>query len=205
MCVIRHTLCSVEWELLGGGQWRTILNEPDADAAYRDSAAAKLLAEGLANAASERGLSQRAIAKQLGYKQSVVLSHMALGRVPIPIERAEQFAEALMLDKQNFLVAVLHQRYPKVDWRSMLSPPRASNAADDLVKSLEAILDGPLDLLSDEQAHVMREVASDKNASNRWLSVHEIPAVSLLRSLRPKIWSDGLSPADRESVRQALT
>lgn len=179
------------------------MNEPDADSAYRDSAAARLLAEGLANAASERGLSQRSIAKQLGYKQSVVLSHMALGRVPIPIERAVQFAEVLMLDERTFLMAVLNQRFPKVDW-TLLSPLSVSRATDNLVQSLEAILDGPLDLLSDEQVHVMREVASDKNASNRWLSVHEVPAVSLLRSLRPRIWSDGLSSADRDAVRRAL-
>ena len=180
------------------------MNEPDADAAYRDSAAARLLAEALSNAASERGLSQRAIAKQLGYKQSVVLSHMALGRVPIPVERAVQFAEVLMLDERTFLMAVLNQRFPKVDWRLLTSPSRVSDAADDLVRSLEAILDGPLEMLSDEQAHVIREVASDKNASNRWLSVHEVPAVSLLRSLRPKIWSDGLSADDREAVLRAL-
>lgn len=180
------------------------MNEPDADGAYRDSAAARLLAQGLFNAASERGISQRSIAKQLGYKQSVVLSHMALGRVPIPVERAVQLAEVLMLDERTFVMAVLNQRFPKVDWKSLLSSPHGSNAADNLVESLEAILDGPLDLLNDDQTHVIREVASDKNASNRWLTVHEVPAVSLLRSLRPKMWSDGLSSKDREAVRRAL-
>ena len=52
--------------------------------AYADSDAARMLASGLQRASEERGLSIRQLGKLLKYKQAVVLSHMATGRVPIP-------------------------------------------------------------------------------------------------------------------------
>jgi DNA-binding transcriptional regulator YdaS (Cro superfamily) len=181
------------------------VKEPASDTAYRDSAAARMLADGLANAASERGLSQRALAKLLGYKQSVVLSHMALGRVPIPLERAAQFAELLEIDKRDFLVAVLIQRLPDVDWPEIIGSGAAQDKAGHFVSGLEAIARGKLDGLSAGQQAVMREVVADRHAGERWLSVHEVPTVALLRTLRPTIVAEGLSVEDSEAIEVALT
>lgn len=181
------------------------MNEQGVDAAYRDSAAARLLSDGLANAANEKGLSQRSLAKQLGYKQSVVLSHMALGRVPIPLERAAQLADLLGIDKRDFIAAVLEQRLPEVNWSEIIAPRTAPYRADDFVASLEAIAGGPLDGLTATQKAVMREVARDTYAGERWLSVHEVPTVALLRSLRPGITIDGLLAAERDAISAALT
>jgi DNA-binding transcriptional regulator YdaS (Cro superfamily) len=186
-------------------QWRTVVTKPDVQVAYKDSAAARLLSDGLANAASERGLSQRALAKQLGYKQSVVLSHMALGRVPIPLERAAQFADLLLLDKREFVTAVLAQRLPDIDWSELISSGPAPTKASEMVSCLEALAQGSLDALSLGQKTVMREVAADQYAEERWLSVHEVPAIALLRSLRPNMGSDGLSLEDREAITEVLT
>lgn len=181
------------------------MKEPASDAAYRDSAAARMLADGLANAASERGLSQRALAKLLGYKQSVVLSHMALGRVPIPLERAAQFADLLEIDKREFLVAVLIQRLPDVDWSEIIGSRAAQERSDHFVSGLEAIARGKLDGLSAGQQAVMREVVADRHAGERWVSVHEVPTVALLRALRPTIVSEGLPMEDSEAIEVALT
>jgi hypothetical protein len=180
------------------------VKKPDVDAAYRDSAAARLLAAGLANAANEHGLSQRSLARQLGYKQSVVLSHMALGRVPIPLERAAQFADLLKIDRREFLLAVLEQRLPDVDWSEIASSGAARSGAGELVTSLEAIAGGALDNLNSEQKFVMREVARDRYASERWLSVHEVPTVAQIRSLRPTIGTNGLSAEDHDAIRTIL-
>ena len=181
------------------------MTKPDVQVAYKDSAAARLLSVGLANAASERGLSQRALAKQLGYKQSVVLSHMALGRVPIPLERAAQFADLLLLDKREFVTAVLVQRLPEIDWAELLSSGPAPTKASDLASSLEVIAPGSLDALSLGQKAVIREAAADRHAEERWLSVHEVPAIALLRALRPNMVSEGLSREDHEAITEALT
>ncbi|GAA0726988.1 hypothetical protein GCM10009106_02500 [Sphingomonas japonica] len=175
------------------------------DAAYRDTAAAKLLSQGLIMAATERGLSQRAIAKLLGYKQSVVLSHMALGRVPIPLDRAQQLAEILLLSPETFTLAVLQQRHPSVRWVEMFGTTEARRRDGKLVRDIEAILDTTIDHLSDEQTLVMREVAADRNAANRWLSVHEIPVIALLRTIRPRMCVDGISSEDVEALRKALS
>lgn len=180
------------------------MKEPTSDTAYRDSVAARMLVDGLANAASERGLSQRALAKLLGYKQSVVLSHMALGRVPIPLERAAQLADLLAIDKRDFLVAVLEQRLPDVGWSEIIAPRTASCQGGDFVASLEIIARGSLDDLTATQKAVMREVARDTYAGERWLSVHEVPTVALLRSLRPKIVTDGLLAGEQGAIRAAL-
>jgi hypothetical protein len=191
--------------MLCGWQWRTVVNKPDVQVAYKDSAAARLLSAGLAKAASERGLSQRALAKQMGYKQSVVLSHMALGRVPIPLERAAQFADLLLIDKREFITAVLAQRLPEIDWSELISSRPASTETSDLASSLEAIAQGELDALSFGQKVVIREAATDRYAEERWLSVHEVPAMALLRSLRPNMASEGLSLEDREAITEVLT
>jgi hypothetical protein len=181
------------------------VKEPSVSAAYQDSAAARLLSNGLANAARERGLSQRSLAKQLGYKQSVVLSHMALGRVPIPLERAAQIADLLAMAKREFLMAVLVQRVPNVDWQRTFDFNRAREKAGELVAGLELIAREPLDSLSSGQQAVMREVAADRHAAERWLSVHEVPAVALLRSLRPDVSSHGLRRVDLDAVSHALS
>lgn len=181
------------------------MKKPDVDAAYRDSAAARLLSAGLANAANEEGLSQRSLAKLLGYKQSVVLSHMALGRVPIPLERAVQLADLLGIGKREFLMAVLAQRLPDVDWSEIIASGATENQDGGFVSSLEIIARGPLDGLSLTQKSVMREVARDTYAGERWLSVHEVPSVALLRSLRPGMRTNGLLAEDQEAIRAVLT
>ena len=180
------------------------MKEPSSDTAYRDSAATRMFANGLENAASERGLSQRALAKLLGYKQSVVLSHMALGRVPIPLERAAQFADLLEIDRRAFLIAVLVQRLPDIDWSEIIGPSATRDKVDRFVSDLETIARGKLADLSAGQQAVMREVVADQHAGERWLSVHEVPTVALLRQMRPTIVVEGLSMEDSEAIENAL-
>lgn len=181
------------------------MNEAGVDFAYRDSVAARLLAAGLAHAAKEEGLSQRSLAKRLGYKQSVVLSHMALGRVPVPLERAGQLADLLGIDKREFLMAVLAQRVPDVDWATIFAPSTVPPShAGEFASSLEVIARGALDELNSTQKAVMREVVRDDYASERWLSVHELPIMVMLRSLRPAIVTEGLTSEDRDAIIAAL-
>ena len=76
-----------------------------------DSDAVRMLSAALAIASRERGLSLRKAGALLNYRQPVVLSHMATGRAPIPIDKAEEIADVLGMDPAEFLKAV-------VSWKS---------------------------------------------------------------------------------------
>ncbi|MFO6446033.1 hypothetical protein ACLBKU_02700 [Erythrobacter sp. NE805] len=175
----------------------------DINPGLADSDAARMLAGGIERASRERRLSARKIAEMLNYKQSVVLSHMASGRVPIPIDRAEEIAMVLELDREEFLKAVLKQRHPDVDWR-FIEQDQGETVSEGLVHELAVSMGRPLRELSAEQRAVMREVAADPHPRRRWLSVHELIAVEAIRDARPAVTSEGLNPADLAAVRQAL-
>jgi len=147
---------------------------------WAGTVAANMMAAGIQRANEEMGLSLRQLGKQLGYKQAVVLSHMSNGKAPIPIDRAEELAEALQLDPIRFLRAVLYQRHPQVKW-DMLFDTSDADVEDPLAVQLEAILGATLSELNSEQRKVMREVASDARPNRRWLTVHEIPSVEEMR------------------------
>ena len=166
-----------------------------------ESPATHMLAEGLARASQERGLSLRKVGALLGYKQAVVLSHMATGRVPIPIDRAEEIARVLEIDPAIFLEAVVKQRHPEVSW-SLLG---SSDDVDVIVHELAVSLGKPLRELTGEQRAVMREVVAEQRPRRRWLSVHELTTVDMLRDMRPAMGSQGLEASDLNAIRKVLT
>jgi len=176
----------------------------DINPGLADSDAARMLSSGIERASRERRLSARKIAEMLNYKQSVVLSHMASGRVPIPIDRAEEIAKVLELDREEFLKAILKQRHPDVDWRFVEQDQSTAAADEGLVHELAVSMGRPLSELSVEQRAVMREVAADPQPRRRWLSVHELIAVETIREARPAVISEGLSSSDLTAIREAL-
>ena len=158
---------------------------------WAETPAARMLASGLRAAAMERGLSLREIGRRLNYKQPVVLSHMATGRVPIPLDRALDIAREVGLPKKQFLQEVLQQRHPGVDWRLITA------GEDPFVEELETIAGKPLSDLTAEHQRVLKDVVRDPDPQSRWLSIHEIAAVQLLRRIFPDMQREGLSPDDR--------
>ena len=179
------------------------MHDEDDEFEFRDSRAAQMLKAGLARAAVERGLSVRGAAKELGYKASVVLSHMQTGRVPIPLNRAPDIAGVVGLPVGDFCLAVLEQRYPEA------FPAIVQGIVDEgdagLVQDLQMLAGCPLDALSDEHQRVLREVVAERSPGRRWLSVSELPAMLQLRSLREGMKENGLEVSDMEGIRRALT
>ncbi|RYY28379.1 MAG: XRE family transcriptional regulator [Sphingomonadales bacterium] len=173
------------------------------DFPYLDTQAARMLASGIQRASVRDGISLRQLGKRLGYKQAVVLSHMASGRVPIPIDRAQDLATTLEVDPKMFLAAVLDQRHPDVDWALITGMHDTAGSTFHLAADLTG--GRAVDELTPGQRAVMREVAADPQASRRWLSVHEVEAVEMLRELRPTMVREGLGPGDRRALRDALT
>lgn len=168
---------------------------------FRDTHAARMLSAGLQRAIAQRGVSLRQLGASLGYKQAVVLSHMASGRVPIPIDRTNDLAGILEMDRQSFLAAVLSQRHPGVDW-SILTSGAAGLHQTALASELT---DGrPAEELAPGQRQVIREAAADSRADQRWLTPHEVPALRLLRDLRPAMVTHGLAHRDLDAIRGAL-
>jgi hypothetical protein len=156
-----------------------------------------MLADGI-RAASAGGLSVRQLGKRLRYRQAVVLSHMANGRVPIPLDRALDIAREVGLPAKEFLLAVLEQRHSQVDWSLITAP------GDHFIEELESLAGKPLSAVNAEQRHVMREVVCDPRPARRWLSLAELPAIEVLRERRPHVRTEGLNAEDKESLRRAL-
>ncbi len=151
--------------------------------------------------AQANGRSQRAVAADLGYKSSVVLSHMGTGRVPIPVDRAREIAKQLSMDSDAFLRAVLEQRYPEADFRALFNVSYSSNRT---VAKLEAIGGCSLDDLPAETQSVLEEVTAARHPRRRWLSTAELSTLELIRALRPDSSVSGLSDEDRQSIEKAL-
>jgi len=166
---------------------------------YADSAASRMLSEGLRRASSERGLSVRQIGKNLNYKQAVVLSHWATGRVPIPLDRAVGVARAVGLPEREFLLAVMEQRHPEVEWNLVTS------SKDDFLQDLEAIAGQPLSMLSTEHRQVMKELVAEAQPRRRWLTLGELPVMEAIRAQAPYVRSDGLPRREIERVTKAMS
>lgn len=158
---------------------------------------AQIMLESAMKQAQAEGRSQRQVAKKLKYNTSVVLSHMTAGRVPIPIDRASEIAMKLGMDRNTFLLAVLEQRHPDVDFRSLFN---ISYSSDRTVSRLEAIAGGSLDALPAETRAMLEEVVAARNPARRWLSPAELTTMELIRDLR----TEGLSDDDRDAVNKAL-
>ena len=174
---------------------------PDNQFPHADTQAALALQSALARAKTQKKLSLRAIAKLLNYKQAAVLSHMANGRIPIPVERAQEIATVLDINPHAFMKLVLKQRYPDMP----------ISVEDDVTNhfSLLSELSHPslpvgLSNATPSQMRIIREVLRDDHASERWLSPHEVFFVNEIRKLRPDIIADGLSSDDLQQVRLAL-
>ena len=162
------------------------------DFPYASTPAAQMLSEGLRTASAERGLSLRQIGKNLNYSQAVVLSHMANGRVPIPLDRAVDIAREVGLPAKRFLEAVLRQRHPQVEWGLL------TTAGDEFALELEKLAGKPLSALSAQHRRILREAVRDPKPESRWLTISELPAIDLIRRLFPNVGTEGISSSDRE-------
>lgn len=175
------------------------------DYPLKGTAAQRMLSDALDRAQRDKQQSQRFVAAQLGYKSSVVMSHMASGRVPIPIDRAVDFARYLGMDQNEFLLAVLEQRFPDVDFRRLLSSIKGKkqvvSTSSALADELEALSGRPLDELPIGIIKVLREVVQDEQrAPRRWIAPHEMALLDTIRQFAP----DGLTPAQNKALADCL-
>lgn len=155
------------------------MSESSAQYPLQETIATRLVAAAVQRLQREQGLSQRDLALQLGYKTSVMLSHVALGRVPVPLDRVADLAKVLEIDLATLLVAVLEQRHPEIDFRSIMNI-RAAPASPFLAK-LEAIAGCPIDEFDSGRKTILEEVAAAANPRRRWLTIGEMEVFGIVR------------------------
>jgi plasmid stability protein len=165
---------------------------------YANTTAALMLAAGLRSAAQERNLSLREIGRRLSYRQPVVLSHMATGRVPIPVNRAADIAREVGIPPNQFIQAVLHQHHPQIEWGLI------TGKVDPFLLDLQQAAGKPLAAVGAEHRRILKEVVKDQKPEERWLSIPEIAAIRFLRELFPNMQTCGLSEEERDALRLAV-
>lgn len=151
---------------------------------YADTPAAQMLSDRLAVAAAERWMSTRKLANLLEIKQPSVISHMANGRLAIPVERAVPLAQALRMDERLFLKAVLRQRFPSVEWELLgMDDQSPEDLHSEWLRQLSGV---DVANLTSEHARVIGEVARDTKPGERWIAPSEVPHLLRLRELTRK-------------------
>ena len=120
------------------------MSEGRGDYPYRDSAAATALSEAIDAKQGEASLRQ--LASELNYKSAVVLSHMRTGRLPIPVERAQEIAKVVGLSPDTFLKMVLKQRFENVDFSAL-------ETADGVERAPSEFSAGTRRVIADLSAH----------------------------------------------------
>ena len=189
----RHTHACLYTHILFDVQEATIVKTDENQEVYpfSDSRAAQMLRHAFQRAHAERRLSIRSIAKILGYKQATVLSHMANGRIAVPLERATEIARAVELPPADFLIAALEQRNP--DAADLMSGVDGlARQPHDFAFEMRAIAGVDIDQLSVEQKAVLREVVNEPHPGRRWVSLAELPTILALRDAWPGFGEGGL-------------
>ena len=177
-------------------------NEIEGRRSVRGTTAQRMLDTAVREKQRLSGETQREIASKLGYKSSVVLSHMSTGRVPIPVDKALPIADELGLDRNAFLLAVLEQRYADIDFRQFMS---VTFSSDRVTARLEAVAGSSLDDIPSETVSILEEVVAARLPKRRWLTVAEVQVMDLIRRLRPEVSVDGLDEAECYVIEEALS
>lgn len=159
---------------------------------YADSAATIMLRSALDRYTAAPGKSLRKLGIELGYKNAVILSHMSLGRVPIPLDRADEFARVLDMNAAEFVAKVLLQRHPNAYQALQLAPaPSATQGF-------------PIPPQTSEHERIALEVLRDFRPQQRWLTIPECLAVERIRNAKPTFSTEGLTNDELERVVGAL-
>ncbi|GAC1586689.1 MAG: hypothetical protein NVS3B5_20640 [Sphingomicrobium sp.] len=152
---------------------------------YGDTRAAKLLRIAISRFTEGQPGGLRALAARLDIKQATVLSHMANGRMAIPLDRANQLAHVLDINPTEFSLAVLEQRAPDVyDQLNSVYPFEIPAAAEPVTAALAREI-ASASPLTDQQISLIKQLLRRKDPEIRWVVGAEAALVDLIRTRRP--------------------
>lgn len=166
---------------------------------FADTEAAIILRSALDQYVRRNKSSLRKLATTLGYKQSTVLSHMASGRVAIPIDRAAEFADHLDIARAVFLPIVLKQRHPDV-----LEAVKVSAEGSEMQIGLLASVNHDSVRMTKKQQKIVQEMVRDSCPEERWLTPSEVPLVNYFRNEVPEIFEHGLNLVQLKLLKEAI-
>lgn len=154
---------------------------------YANTRAARLLAQGLKEYTAKHSGGLRALASNLEIKQATVLSHMANGRIGIPLERAAELASRLGMDTAHFCMAVLEQRAPSV--YEVIDDELKSREGSDLSGKLRELLNraASRDQLTDEHIEIIGEALATKQPTTKWIRPWEEGIIRAVRERFPDL------------------
>jgi len=122
--------------------------------------------------------------------------------VPIPIEKAIGLADKLQLDRDKFLIAVLEQRYPEINFAELLGVRLVS--AGKIATRLELLAGHDLDDLSTETVSVLEDVVVAAHPRRRWLSYDDLALMELLRRKFSQLKDRSLGERELLQLEQCL-
>ena len=150
---------------------------------YADTRAAFMLDSAIRRYTTQNAGGLRALAARIGIKQATVLSHMANGRIGIPLDRATQLAEVLGMDATEFSMAVLQQREPEIF--KLLSPTIAKNTKPPKVTECVTHLFQSGATISPLKMRLIVELLASPDANFRHATGSEAQLLNLIRNLCP--------------------
>jgi hypothetical protein len=167
------------------------------DFPFSASRASQMLREALTNytAAHKGGL--RALSDRLEMRPATLLSHMGNGRMAIPLDRADQLATVLGIDRAAFCLAVLEQRAPSayhaiddatgVGSLGVCIPTLARQALQILSASAES---------GEALIKLLRRGAGVASPLEHWVEGEELELIAAVR----RVVKGKLAPADRRTI-----
>jgi hypothetical protein len=129
---------------------------------------------------------------------SAQLSHMATGRVGIPIDTALRLASALDIDPAEFVAAVFQQRHPEAAQKIDLQA--AVTKGDTTGQRWSFMAHASDDALSPDHVDVLQQVSDSRQPKARWASLPEAQLLQLVR----RRWPDGITNADIAKIEKAI-
>lgn len=152
---------------------------------YAGTRAAEMLREALVRYTSQHRGGLRALAATFDMKQATVLSHMATGRIGIPLDRVEQFAEVLEMNVEEFSLAVIEQREPAMlGLLSRLYGHVGNRAQSGELASLIDEMRSTVDL-SSRQMEDIRDILRHRGTPARLVTGRASELISAIRSAQP--------------------
>lgn len=171
---------------------------------HSDTEARFMLSDAIAARRRADKASLRMLAAEMEMS-SAMLSHMATGRIPIPVDGAAKLADALGISRSEFVKSVLKQRFPNAMAILDDEADVGGNDGSEVTRArmMVTFYDGTPP--TGDLALILDQVRTADDAQERWLTPSELPVVNMIRRLRPNFSKLGLTEVDLDLIKKVFT
>ncbi|WP_298165292.1 hypothetical protein [Novosphingobium sp.] len=171
------------------------------DLPFSHSRATLMLREALTTYTASHKGGLRALSAKLEMRPATVFSHMSNGRMAIPLDRADQLASVLGIDRAAFCLAVLEQRAPSA-YYAIDEVTGLGSVGANIPASMRAVLQvlPAGSVKDDELVELIRRAATSAHPLKHWIEGEEFELIADVRRL-----SGGrLNAADRRRIGELI-